>query len=197
VLVDDQRAGLRHLLATARTFAVVGEAGDARGPCAQLEAVEHDLAVVDISLPGSNGIALLRELSRRRERRPALILTMHQHADFVVDAFAAGAKGYALKRQSPWWEEYSGPGWERAVQCGAKEEVPKHAKPPKAGEVYGGIKTTPTGSTSGVSSQGQATATGAGTGSGTAPSGAPGAAVSDVARSRAGRLRSPFALLWW
>ena len=101
---------------------------------------------------------------------------------------------YALKKQSSWWEGYSGPGWERAVQCGAKEEVPKHAKPPKAGEVYGGIKTTATGSASGVNPQ--ASATGAGAGSGTAPSAAHGAAVSDVARSRARRLRSPFSLFW-
>ncbi|KAK0750697.1 hypothetical protein B0T18DRAFT_425462 [Schizothecium vesticola] len=36
----------------------------------------------------------------------------------------------ALKKQTPWWEEYSVLGWERAVQCGAKEAVPKHATPP-------------------------------------------------------------------
>jgi two-component system response regulator NreC len=103
VLVDDHqlfRAGLRSLLAAEPAFSVVAEAGDAREACAQVEAVEHDLVVVDVTLPGSNGIALIRELKRRQKRLPVLVLTMHQHADFVVDAFAAGANGYALKLQS-------------------------------------------------------------------------------------------------
>ncbi|HEX6836219.1 MAG TPA: response regulator transcription factor, partial [Polyangia bacterium] len=70
---------------------------------AALELAEHtafDEIVLDITLPGSNGLALLRELKRLRIRQPALILTMHQHADMVTDAFAAGAVGYALKHQS-------------------------------------------------------------------------------------------------
>jgi DNA-binding NarL/FixJ family response regulator len=103
VLVDDHqlfRAGLRALLAADPSFAIVAEAADARDACAQLEAVEHDLVIVDVTLPGSNGIALIRELKRRHKRRPVLVLTMHEHVDFVVDAFAAGANGYALKNQS-------------------------------------------------------------------------------------------------
>ena len=103
VLVDDHqlfRAGLRSLLAAEPAFSVVAEAGDAREAYLQIEAVEHDLVVVDVTLPGSNGIALIRELKRRLQRRPVLVLTMHQHADFVADAFAAGANGYALKLQS-------------------------------------------------------------------------------------------------
>jgi DNA-binding NarL/FixJ family response regulator len=103
VLVDDHqlfRAGLRSLLAVEPTFEVVAEAGDAREACQRVETVEHDLVIVDVTLPGSNGIALIRELKRRQKRRPILVLTMHQHADFVVDAFAAGANGYALKLQS-------------------------------------------------------------------------------------------------
>jgi DNA-binding NarL/FixJ family response regulator len=103
VLVDDHqlfRAGLRALLTVEPAFEVVAEAGDAREACACVEAVDHDLVIVDVTLPGSNGIALIRELKRRQKRRPVLVLTMHQHADYVVDAFAAGANGYALKLQS-------------------------------------------------------------------------------------------------
>jgi two-component system, NarL family, response regulator NreC len=103
ILVDDHqlfRAGLRSLLAVEPAFEVVAEAGDAREACTQIAAVDHDLVVVDVTLPGSNGIALIRELERREKRRPVLVLTMHQHADFVIDAFAAGANGYALKLQS-------------------------------------------------------------------------------------------------
>lgn len=103
ILVDDHqlfRAGLRALLAAYPDFDVVGEAGDAREAVERCEQLEHDLVVVDVTLPGSNGIALIRELRRRQHRHPVLVLTMHQHADIVADAFAAGAAGYALKLQS-------------------------------------------------------------------------------------------------
>jgi DNA-binding NarL/FixJ family response regulator len=56
--------------------------------------------LVDVSLPGSNGVALVRELKRSDRRRRVVVLTMHQHPDMVCDAFAAGADGYALKHQS-------------------------------------------------------------------------------------------------
>jgi hypothetical protein len=89
--------------------------------------------------------------------------------------------------------------WERAVQCGAKEAVPKHATPPKDGEVYGGIKADSSASTSASASGDvvpQASTTGAGAGSGTGPTGAAGAAPTDVVKSEAGRVRSPLARLW-
>jgi DNA-binding NarL/FixJ family response regulator len=103
ILVDDHqlfRAGLRALLTVEPAFEVVAEAGDAREAVTCVETVPHDLVIVDVTLPGSNGIALIRELKRRQKRLPVLVLTMHQHADYVVDAFAAGANGYALKLQS-------------------------------------------------------------------------------------------------
>jgi DNA-binding NarL/FixJ family response regulator len=103
ILVDDHRLfrdGLRAILASYADLAVVGEASDFREAVELLDQHESDLIILDITLPGSNGLALLRELKRRRQRQPVLILTMHQHADLVSDAFAAGATGYALKHQS-------------------------------------------------------------------------------------------------
>jgi DNA-binding NarL/FixJ family response regulator len=103
ILVDDHqlfRAGLRALLAAHADLEVVAEAGDAREAVERCEQIEHDLLVADVTLPGSNGVALIRELRRRRQRRPVLVLTMHQHADIASDAVAAGAAGDALKLQS-------------------------------------------------------------------------------------------------
>lgn len=103
LLVDDHRLfrdGLRAIFAAHNDLAVVGEASDYRTALEVLEHTECDLAVIDITLPGSNGIALLREMRRRRMRPAALVLTMHQQGDMVSDAFAAGAVGYALKHQS-------------------------------------------------------------------------------------------------
>src|SRR5205807_2300497 len=103
ILIDDHRLfrdGLRAILSAYPDLSVVGEAGDYREALEVCEHIECDLVILDISLPGSNGLALLRELKRRRQRQPVLIVTMHQHADMVADAFAAGATGYALKHQS-------------------------------------------------------------------------------------------------
>lgn len=103
ILVDDHqlfRDGLRALLTRHRDLDVVAEAGDAREALERCERVEHDVALVDVTLPGPNGIALVRELRRRGHRRPVLVLTMYDQADIVIDAFSAGANGYALKAQS-------------------------------------------------------------------------------------------------
>lgn len=100
---------------------------------------------------------------------------------------------YALKKQSSWWEEYSLPGWERAVQCGAKTAVPKHATPPKDREV----NVVSSASTS-VSASGDVVpqASTAGAGSGAVRTGASGATATDVVTSQAGRVGNPFAGLW-
>jgi DNA-binding NarL/FixJ family response regulator len=103
VLVDDHRLfrdGLRAILATHPGLTVVGEAETAREAYQRIQEVEHDLVILDLTLPGSNGIALLRDLNRLHAHRPVLVLTMHQHADIVSDALSAGATGYALKLQS-------------------------------------------------------------------------------------------------
>jgi DNA-binding NarL/FixJ family response regulator len=103
ILVDDHRLfrdGLRAILSGYADLAVVGEASDFREAVELVDHHESDLVILDITLPGSNGLALLRELKRRGQRQPVLILTMHQHADLVSDAFSAGATGYALKHQS-------------------------------------------------------------------------------------------------
>jgi DNA-binding NarL/FixJ family response regulator len=103
LLVDDHRLfrdGLKAILGSYPDLTVVAEANDARSALELVETVEFDVVVLDITLPGSNGLALLRELKRRRVKQPALVLTMHQHGDMVADAFAAGAVSYALKHQS-------------------------------------------------------------------------------------------------
>jgi DNA-binding NarL/FixJ family response regulator len=78
---------------------IVGEAEEARAAYELVEATDPDVVVVDIALPGSNGIAVVRELVRRQRKRRVLVLTMHTEEDFAAQAFAAGAAGYALKHQ--------------------------------------------------------------------------------------------------
>lgn len=101
-LIDDHllfRQGLSAIVAMQKDMAVVIEGGDAREVYQEIESAPPDVAVVDVSLRGSNGIAATREILRRSPDVKVLILTMHTNEDFAVQAFAAGASGYALKDQ--------------------------------------------------------------------------------------------------
>lgn len=102
-LVDDHqlfREGLRAILAMQPDMNVVAEAGDAREAYGVIDTTQPDVVVLDVSLPGVNGIAAAREITRRDPRRKILVLSMHVGEDYVAQALSAGATGYALKEQS-------------------------------------------------------------------------------------------------
>jgi two-component system response regulator NreC len=101
-LVDDHllfREGLRALLSSQADIQVVGEAADARQAYNIVEAEHPDVVVLDLSLPGVDGIAATRELRRRAPGGKVLMLSMHTGEEFAAQALAAGASGYALKSQ--------------------------------------------------------------------------------------------------
>lgn len=98
VLVEDHtltRAGLRTALANAG-IDVVGEAGDGIAGEALVAAEQPDVAIVDIGLPGQDGIALTRAIKAQSKTR-VLVLTMHELDEEVLAALAAGADGYVVK----------------------------------------------------------------------------------------------------
>lgn len=102
-LIDDHqlfREGLRALLSTVSDFEVVGEASDAREAYKLVEDLQPDVAILDVTLPGTSGIAVTRELKRRAPDARVLILSMHTNDDYVLQALGAGAAGYALKDQA-------------------------------------------------------------------------------------------------
>ena len=99
-VVDDQtlvRQGIRSLLALADGIEVVAEADD--GDAALLAILEHDPDVVllDLRMPGRDGIATLRELEARGDITPVLVLTTFDDDELVLQALRAGARGYLLK----------------------------------------------------------------------------------------------------
>lgn len=104
VLVDDHalfREAFQALLKIAAPLLrVVGEAPDARGAVALAQSLQPDLIVMDVLLQGTNGIAATRELRRIGFQGHILVLTSARELPFVIDAFAAGAQGYALKEQA-------------------------------------------------------------------------------------------------
>jgi two-component system, NarL family, response regulator LiaR len=99
VLVEDHaltRAGLRTALASAG-IDVLGEAADGVAG-AELVAREHpDVAIVDIGLPGQDGIALTRAIKAQSSATRVLVLTMHELDEEVLAALAAGADAYCVK----------------------------------------------------------------------------------------------------
>jgi DNA-binding NarL/FixJ family response regulator len=102
MLVDDHvvfREGLRGLLARDPRLEVVAEAGTAREGYAALEATKPDVVLVDVSLPGTSGIAATREMIRRQTTCRVLMLSAHHEGSFVAQSLGAGALGYVTKAQ--------------------------------------------------------------------------------------------------
>jgi DNA-binding NarL/FixJ family response regulator len=103
LLADDHsvvRDGLRRLVEGAGDMAVVAEAADGREAIRKAREVCPDVAVIDISMPGQDGLEVVRQLLVLQPDLPVLVLTMYEEEQYVVRAFAAGAKGYITKRSA-------------------------------------------------------------------------------------------------
>lgn len=101
-LVEDHplfRMGIRQSLAAYAEFSVVGEAGNARDAFAAIDAQPPDIVVMDVSLPGMDGVIATREIRRRAPRTRVLLLSVHDQISDVLEALDAGASGYALKTE--------------------------------------------------------------------------------------------------
>ncbi|HZO92255.1 MAG TPA: response regulator transcription factor [Candidatus Baltobacteraceae bacterium] len=103
VLVEDHalvRAGLRTALQQAG-IAVVGEAADGVAGLDVVASLAPDVAVIDLGLPGRDGIALTRELRALGDRPRIVILTMSDDEEHIFAALGAGAQGYCVKSSDP------------------------------------------------------------------------------------------------
>ncbi len=104
LLVDDHpvvRQGIRTILTDRLKGAVVGEAGDAVSALMQVRSANWDVVVADISLPGTSGLELIKELRRLQPTLPTLVVSMHPASQFARRALAAGAAGYLTKDSPP------------------------------------------------------------------------------------------------
>jgi DNA-binding NarL/FixJ family response regulator len=100
LIADDQmlvRQGIRTLLEMDREISVVGEAADGVEAIEQVLAAPIDVLLLDIRMPGEDGLAVLRNLSARNALPPTLILTTFDDSDVVLDGIRAGARGFLLK----------------------------------------------------------------------------------------------------
>lgn len=100
LVVDDHalvRLGLRDLLSTTPEFQIVGEESTARAAFPLIDSQRPDIVLMDVELPGMDGVVATREIKRRTSRTRVLILTVHDQIQDVLDALDAGASGYAHK----------------------------------------------------------------------------------------------------
>jgi DNA-binding NarL/FixJ family response regulator len=104
VLVDDHtlfRMGVRHVLTNTPGHEVVGEASTARSAFRIVDALAPDVVLMDIAMPGMDGVLATREIGRRAPKARVLIVSAHDQVNDVLDALEAGAAGYALKSDGP------------------------------------------------------------------------------------------------
>ena len=103
-LADDHvfvREGLKKFLNSEIDIEVVGEASDAHGTMEFFNSSTCDIALLDISLPGKDGLDLLKELSENGHDVKVIFLTMHPEKIFAERAFNLGAWGYLTKESDP------------------------------------------------------------------------------------------------
>ena len=104
LLADDHsvvRAGLRRIIEDNGDMVVVAEAADGREAIRLAHESLPDVAVIDISMPGLDGLETASELHSYYPELPILILTMHEEEQYVAEAISAGAMGYVTKQSSP------------------------------------------------------------------------------------------------
>jgi len=100
LIADDHplvRQGLKQLLAAEPDMLVVGEAKNATETLDLARNLEWDVLILDYSMPGGNGLVVLKEIKRSYPRRPVLVLSMHPEDSIAISVLRAGAAGYINK----------------------------------------------------------------------------------------------------
>lgn len=141
VIADDHeliREGVKKIIRSCADVRIVGEAPDLAGTIALVEQHAPDVVVLDISLPGHDGLEGLAELRRRFPDQKVVMLSMYAEERFAVNALRAGAAGYVTKsmaadelvravRQVVAGETYIGP---RLAEQMARQALDPQALPP-------------------------------------------------------------------
>src|SRR5205814_7141268 len=103
VIVDDHplfRKGLEQLINSHDGFAVCGEAENGPAAMGIIRRIVPDLVIVDLNLPGANGIELIKNIRAEFPKLTILVLSMHDESLYAVRALRAGAQGYVMKHEA-------------------------------------------------------------------------------------------------
>lgn len=104
LIVDDHsivRAGMKQILTGIDDMRIAAEAANSSEALAKVQKQRFDLVLLDISLPGRNGLDVLKELKNIQPRLPVLMLSMYPEEQFAVRALRSGASGYLTKESAP------------------------------------------------------------------------------------------------
>jgi DNA-binding NarL/FixJ family response regulator len=104
ILADDHtivRHGLVQILNSDPGIEVIGEAASGDEVLRMLRSVKADVVVLDITMPGRNGLETLKEIRELEPNLPVLILSMHPSDQYAVRVLRAGASGYLTKESAP------------------------------------------------------------------------------------------------
>ncbi|HZJ16966.1 MAG TPA: response regulator transcription factor [Chthoniobacteraceae bacterium] len=103
LIVDDHpifRHGISQLIRQLREVTICGEADNAQSALEAMRRHTPDVILMDISMPGKNGIELIKLMLAEQPRLIILVLSMHDESIYALRALRAGAKGYVMKQQA-------------------------------------------------------------------------------------------------
>jgi len=103
IIADDHpivRNGLKNLIEGSAEFEVVGEAGDGVEALKLIDEKRPDIVVVDIAMPGMDGLRVIKELRKRSYDGEFVVLTMYKEEEYFREAMDLGAMGYILKESA-------------------------------------------------------------------------------------------------
>jgi DNA-binding NarL/FixJ family response regulator len=101
LIIDDHlvvRQGLIHLIDREQDLHACGEAGDARQGLEAISVLKPDVVLVDISLPGMNGVEFIKNAKASHPNLPIVVFSMHEESLYAERALRAGALGYVMKK---------------------------------------------------------------------------------------------------
>lgn len=104
LLVDDHpllREGLGRLVDADSGLHVCGMAGDVQEALSMVETTDPDLVITDLTLPGRNGLELIKDLLATHPELPIMVLSMHDELIYAERVLRAGGRGYVMKDASP------------------------------------------------------------------------------------------------
>src|SRR5437870_4701154 len=103
VIADDHaivREGLKQVLSKAGDLTVIAEAHNGHEVIERVRALDFDVLLLDMSMPGKSGIELIKQVHAEKPRLRILVLSMHQEPQYAVRAIKAGASGYLTKESA-------------------------------------------------------------------------------------------------
>lgn len=101
LVVDDHpimRDGIRALLNLHDDIEVVGEASEGKEALEKIPALKPDVVIMDIAMPGMDGLEATRQVRKKHPKIKVLILTQYDNKEYILSVIKAGASGYVLKR---------------------------------------------------------------------------------------------------